>query len=133
MFVAQVWKRLCYILATEFVTSELSDCLLHNPFILTTYVRNLNWFIWGAVTSMKKSLRNLQPVSWFSRHYHSLFRKPNVLLVLGHCHKTNKSSPRCYTVLINIRLMLSLHLRQGLPHSFPLPSFELRVGLSCQH
>jgi hypothetical protein len=102
--------------------------MLHIPLIFTTYVRNLNWHILGAFASMNNSLRNLQPVNWSSRHYHALFRKPNVLLVLGLCHKTNKCSPRCYTVLINISLMLFIHLRQGLPHSFPLPSFVLRVG-----
>jgi len=64
-----------------------TDCMLHIPLIFTTYVRNLNWHILGAFTSMKNSLRNLQPVNWSSRHYHALFRKPNVLLVLGLCYK----------------------------------------------
>ena len=61
----------------------------------------------GAFASMKNYLRNLQQLSWSSRHSHAIFRKPHVLLLSDVCHKTNKSSLHCYTLLSIIILISS--------------------------
>jgi hypothetical protein len=127
----QVWKRLCCTLATKFVSSELADCMLHIALILTTCVRNLNWHMWGAFIYVKNSWSNLQSVSWSSRHYHALFSKAKCVTRVRSVPQDTNTAHIDTPCLLVITLMLFLNVRQGLQHSFPLPSFELRVGLSC--